>query len=278
MRVSYEAAALAKRSGRKTGSVFRPITATKALEDEFRAITRTIPAAWADQVKATILPAYEARRAGLIRDDATDVLRSAVGAAANALFYTVEAVPAAVRRFLERLEAWHRHRFGLAVRAAIGIDATPYVSPDDVRQELEVALERSVALIRGLSDDLRKQVASIIWEAAANSLPRGEAAAQIAARLDIARSRADLIARDQTATLTSQLTRVRARQAGSETYTWSTSRDERVRGNPQGRYPRAKPSHWAREGKTFRWDQPPSDGHPGEPINCRCVALPQFEV
>ena len=30
----------------------------------------------------------------------------------------------------------------------------------------------------------------------------------------------------------------------------------------------------ALDGTTQRWDDPPSEGHPGEPINCRCVAEP----
>jgi SPP1 gp7 family putative phage head morphogenesis protein len=88
-----------------------------------------------------------------------------------------------------------------------------------------------------------------------------------------ARSRAKLIARDQTSKFNGSLNRIRQQQAGITEYRWSTSHDERVRGNPDGKYPNARPSHWAREDKVFAWDKPPSDGHPGEPINCRCVAL-----
>jgi SPP1 gp7 family putative phage head morphogenesis protein len=44
---------------------------------------------------------------------------------------------------------------------------------------------------------------------------------------------------------------------------WSTQLDERVR-----------PLHENREGQVFSWDDPPSDGHPGFPPGCRCVAAP----
>jgi len=37
---------------------------------------------------------------------------------------------------------------------------------------------------------------------------------------------------------------------------------------------RERPEHVAREGKEFSWKNPPDDGHPGEPINCRCTAEP----
>ena len=44
---------------------------------------------------------------------------------------------------------------------------------------------------------------------------------------------------------------------------WRTVGDSRVR-----------TAHRAREGQIFAWDKPPSDGHPGQPINCRCYAEP----
>jgi SPP1 gp7 family putative phage head morphogenesis protein len=57
----------------------------------------------------------------------------------------------------------------------------------------------------------------------------------------------------------------RVKLAGVTEYIWSTTKDNRVR-----------KEHQAREGKTFSYDNPPSDGNPGEPIRCRCVASPVF--
>ncbi len=37
---------------------------------------------------------------------------------------------------------------------------------------------------------------------------------------------------------------------------------------------RVRPSHEALDGTRQRWDDPPAEGHPGEPINCRCIAEP----
>jgi hypothetical protein len=50
-------------------------------------------------------------------------------------------------------------------------------------------------------------------------------------------------------------------------YVWLTSGDEKVR-----------PSHAANDGKIFYWSDPPSTGHPGEDINCRCVAVPYADL
>ena len=52
-------------------------------------------------------------------------------------------------------------------------------------------------------------------------------------------------------------------------------------GNPGGLYPEGNAvhgNHWEREGQEFRWDQPPEDGHPGQPIECRCSAEPIIDL
>ena len=76
--------------------------------------------------------------------------------------------------------------------------------------------------------------------------------------------RAKLIARDQSSKLNSALNQQRQQNFGVEEYVWRTSGDERVRDN-----------HRSKNGKTFRWDDPPKDtGHPGQDVQCRCVAQP----
>ena len=37
-------------------------------------------------------------------------------------------------------------------------------------------------------------------------------------------------------------------------------------------------NHWDREGKVYEWNNPPPDGNPGMPINCRCYAEPIFDI
>lgn len=83
---------------------------------------------------------------------------------------------------------------------------------------------------------------------------------------DKARRRAALIARDQLASLRADITRDRQTQLGVKCYKWRTAGDERVR-----------PEHAAREGKIFKWTDPPPDGHPGQPILCRCTAEPVLD-
>ncbi|MDR1334408.1 MAG: hypothetical protein LBJ71_04260 [Holosporaceae bacterium] len=93
---------------------------------------------------------------------------------------------------------------------------------------------------------------------------------------DLLVNRAKLITRTQISRAITAENIARFREAGLTHYVWRTSQDERVVGNPTGLYPEGNPSHedhYHRNGKVFAFDNPPDDGHPGVPYNCRCVML-----
>lgn len=89
-------------------------------------------------------------------------------------------------------------------------------------------------------------------------------------QLGFERSRAELIARDQTLKLYGQIQEQRQRAAGFTQYVWTTSLDERVR-----------PGHAVLDGAVIDWDDPPvvdertgRRAHPGGDYQCRCSAVP----
>lgn len=92
-------------------------------------------------------------------------------------------------------------------------------------------------------------------------------------KFGVTERRFDQFGRQQVNSLDTQLSESRQQSIGSEEYEWDTQQDERVRGNPYGLYPNAVPSHYARQGEIFRWDSPPTGGHPGEAPGCRCRAI-----
>lgn len=88
-------------------------------------------------------------------------------------------------------------------------------------------------------------------------------------RLQVSRSKADLLARDQVLKLNAKITRERHLAAGITEYVWTTAGDERVRER-----------HDELDGETYSWNDPPitneagDRNHPGEDYQCRCVAYP----
>lgn len=150
-----------------------------------------------------------------------------------------------------------------------------------------------VTLITKASNDMRDAVARRVRKGVAEGQNNDEIKALIMRDLPgISTRRAAIIARDQTAKLNADLSQGRMEQAGIETYIWSTSMDERVRGLPGGKYADSRTSHYVMEGLICRWDDPTkyrnASGewvarpmgapllHPGQDIMCRCVALPNW--
>lgn len=104
--------------------------------------------------------------------------------------------------------------------------------------------------------------------------------------------RARLIARDQVGKLQYAVTRRQFESIGMDGYLWTTARDERVRGNPTGKYPKAIPSHWEMDSLVCKFDDPTVFSetgriwlkrysympmvHPGQAILCRCTCTPYW--
>lgn len=125
----------------------------------------------------------------------------------------------------------------------------------------------NVRLITQFTEQMFGQMDQLIAEN--YGLESATVADKIQGLFDMTRSRAELIARDQTLKLNGMVTQTAQRTAGIDRYVWSTSQDESVRD-----------SHAELEGKTFSWDDPPvvnkygDTGHPGDDYQCRCCALP----
>lgn len=139
----------------------------------------------------------------------------------------------------------------------------------------------NVKLIESIPAQLLDDVDKVVETAWAKGLRVEVLRKELQKRFDVTKSRADLIARDQVLKLNSQITKTRQTSAGIVEYVWTTSHDERVRGNPDGKYPDSDSDHYSLDGTRQRWDAPPvtnlktgETNHPGEDYQCRCVAVP----
>lgn len=121
----------------------------------------------------------------------------------------------------------------------------------------------NVALIKSVPtqyfSDIEKTITAAVrsgdrWETLSEELQR---------RYGVSEAKAALIARDQTGKFYGELNEARQTALGVEKFIWRTAHDDRVRDE-----------HADLDGEEFPWDEPPDEGIPGEPINCRCFAEP----
>lgn len=159
-------------------------------------------------------------------------------------------------------------------KAVKGVFQIPVPDPESAQVLYRKFAIEQADRIKSMDTDYFDRVRQMTIEAVAEGKSTAELRKQLQEQLEITRSQAQFIARDSTGTLNGLITEKRQTELGVTQYRWRTSKDIRVRGNPGGLYPKAVPSHFDREGVIFDWNDPPSDGHPGVPFNCRCTAEP----
>lgn len=180
---------------------------------------------------------------------------------------------------------------------ALGVPFNP--AEPWLENALSVWVRANYRLIRSLTDEYIKNLNRIVYDGVTDGQP-WDAIMKDIMKMDknITKNRATLLARDQVGKLNGRLAKRRQQEVGLELYMWLTANDERVRGRPGGRYPNAKPTHWAMHRKIMRWDddtvyadtlEDAQEGNwksrsaagmfvgiPGAAILCRCVPIPQF--
>lgn len=161
-----------------------------------------------------------------------------------------------------RLRVYHRQRLRKTMSRFFGVKVD-VLGDAAIKPMIERAIEDNVALVKTIPPryhaSLRRDLQRL-----AGAAPFDEEAltALLSRSYGSAGYNLRRLSRDQTSKLVGRFTRVRQEQLGIRAYRWSTAKDSRVR-----------QTHQALEGEEFLWERPPSEGHPGEAIQCRCVAL-----
>lgn len=135
--------------------------------------------------------------------------------------------------------------------------------------QIDQFIATNVSRIKSLAGEQLVDITEILSRPGALGLRVEDLAKQIQDRFKVTKSKASLLARDQTLTLNSSIARNRQQNAGITEYVWTTSGDERVR-----------EAHAELDGTVQRWNDPPvtsesgATNHPGEDFQCRCTAFP----
>lgn len=170
----------------------------------------------------------------------------------------------AVRRNLQSVDE------GLvaSIKASVSVDISGALTMSGpIQAAMAAATQANVELITSIPSQYLEKVGNAVMDNFVEGTRWEDLAKAIEQVGEVTESRAKLIARDQTSKMNGAFNEERQTSLGIDQYIWQTSGDERVR-----------EEHAANDGQLFDWDKPPATGHPGEDINCRCVAIPYFNL
>lgn len=180
------------------------------------------------------------------------------------------AITAVIIAMFNRVKTFNRRQQEKIFRGIFG--STPKetggVGYEKIKQ---IWVNQNIELIHSIDrrtlESIRYTLSENIIRAVDRKILVEELADSIMHMADVNEKRAALIACDQVGKLNSQLAQYEQVNQGVNSYIWVTMGDSRVR-----------PAHREREGKRFYWDSPPSGGHPGWAIRCRCSASPCYDT
>lgn len=233
----------------------------------------------AHPAKVQILAALQLERAA--RPDRTDALfpkahvKDIVDRAAHRATEAIRPreLHQVAEQFGRRTDAFQRAQLDRQVRQAIGVPLSAVEKPTVDRIPLFVS--SNVELIKTVPDRYFDRMIRDVTDAYESGMRPETLAARLVDLDDMAESDAMRIARDQIGKLNAQVNQDRQEALGADGYVWRGALDQRER-----------PNHAELEGQRFDWDDPPlgggtdeeEEGHPGEGIQCRCYAEPDFSA
>lgn len=223
-----------------------------------------------NKIRKELYPIIKMALAEYTKDSAIDDLKMKIEEL-TAQFLPIQFMAGSMaRRFISAIERNNKDRFKKQLINMLGVDVIG--SDKKLDDLLQLKIIENVNLIKSIPQLHFDKVNSIVYQ----SITQGIRASEIIKDLEklggITKRRAEFIAIDQLAKANAAITQERQESIGVKSYIWRTSNDERVRGDPKGLYPNARPSHFLRNGVSFSYDKPPEGGNPGQAYRCRCYA------
>ena len=165
------------------------------------------------------------------------------------------------------LQNWHLKEMQKQFKSLFALNISDVLSDSLTQNAMQPIIEANINLIQSIPTDLHTQVNEYFNQIIfTKGFDQKAIFSMLTQRFSVADSRSLLIARDQTTKTIGALDQTRQTQAGVKKFKWKTAEDDRVR-----------PTHQVLDNQVFLWTAPPSIGIPGEPIQCRCVAIPYID-
>jgi hypothetical protein len=190
-----------------------------------------------------------------------------------------------VEKLVFKTDKYQKLKFRKASEYGFGIDIENLPDFAQYRQFINSTVQKNVAAIKYLREETQYKLEMSLRTAIQKGKSIEQVTSEIMSAGQITLKRAAGIARNEIKNITRELSQKRAVNAGFDVYEWLGAEDSRERGNPNGLYPNAKPSHWimngmyckysddtvysSNKGKTWkkRTSKMPK-GKPGNEINC----------
>lgn len=193
---------------------------------------------WTEAAKS-IAAEYERTLSAMTTDAPADV-QSEIDRAASTFDRLVLTLTPSLRNWALKVESIIRARWRGAVLSATGVDLQTRLTTFDVADTVESYINWNTALIRDVSDEIRKKIGDRVFAGMTQRKPAREVAKEIREVVGMGRDRSVRIASDQTSKIASALAAQRRSDAGLSVFAWHHSAKK---------YPRQE--HLARDGNLY---------------------------
>jgi len=236
------------------------IAPTQAQASTLAAIYLRVVAAWRERLPV-IVAEYERTLSEITTDSAATTTGTIDGVDAEIQRLVLTLTPD-LRRWALNVERVLTGKWVRGVLSATDVDLSTVLSPTDMAETVEASLNWNTALIRDISEEVRRKISNAVFAGFQRRAAAAEIAKELREAVGLARARSLRIAADQTVKLGARLNQARQEQAGLTHFVWVHSG-------------KAHPRSWhrARNGKTFSWTNSgiPAADMPGIPPYCGCT-------
>lgn len=246
----------------------RQVKEPRRTEAKYRRDLNELVRALTIDIRTQVIPVLKEFQQEYVADAYAKVLEEVFDRLQNKYVGVEQQAKIVSNQFVNEVNQTNRSKFYGAIEQAVGVNVSNVIQNEGLEDVLTAKIRENVALIKSIPDEYFKKIETIVFEGTTQGDRASSMVSEIVKLNKSTYSRAKLIARDQTAKVNSVLSVKRAENLGIEEFVWRTAGDERVR-----------PDHASKNGKVFRYDDPPKDtGLPGHDIQCRCIAQPIIKV